>query len=248
MKFTQIPVDTFQQLQVNAGILVDGFAPATGTITNLIGATTGGINITATPTFSDYGDDIDNCPKNMKELKKIEEWEAKASGTFVSVTPSLAKMLVGAADIDSNNNTHIVPRKDLETTDFKDIWWIGDYSDKNGNQNGGFCAVHLLNALSTTGFNVQSADKAKGTFSFEFTGHYSMANQDTVPFEIFIKEGDDEVPVEYEYVDAELTDGFEYGVTYYTRSGSVGEYVYTEVEVGADYDENTTYYIKQVVS
>lgn len=248
MKFTQIPVDTFKTIQMNAGILVDGFNPATGVIGTLIGATSGGVNATATPTYSDYGDDIDNCPKNMLELKKLDSWEAKMTGTFTTVSVALAKRLVGAADIDAENEIHVVPRNDVLTTDFADVWWIGDYSDKNGNQNGGFCAVHLINALSTTGFAIQSGDKSKGQFSFEFTGHYSMEDQEKVPFEIFIKEGDDEVPVEYEYVDAGLTTGFEYGVTYYTRSGNVGSYVYTEVEVGADFDDQTTYYIKQVVS
>ena len=246
MKFTQIPVDTFQKLQMNAGILVDGFDPTTGTITTLIGATSGGVNATATPTFSDYGDDIDNCPKNMLELKKLESWEAKMTGTFVTVSAALAKRLVGAADIDSENNIHIVPRNDVLKTDFKDVWWIGDYSDLNGNQNGGFCAIHLINALSTTGFAVQSGDRAKGTFAFEFTGHYSMDEQDRVPFEIFIKEGEEDVPVEYEYVEADIT-GFEYGVTYYTRSGSVGSYVYTEVAQGAEFDSEETYYTRQVV-
>ena len=36
-----------------------------------------------------YGDDIDNCPKNTKELKKLDSWEAKMSGTFVTVTAEL---------------------------------------------------------------------------------------------------------------------------------------------------------------
>lgn len=68
MKFTKIPSDTFQKLQINAGILTTDFTPATGTVgeSGQIGATSGGINFTATPTFSDFGDDIDNCPKNIK--------------------------------------------------------------------------------------------------------------------------------------------------------------------------------------
>ena len=248
MKFTKIPADTFKNIQMNAGILVDSFVPATGVIGNIIGATSGGSNFTATPTYNDYGEDIDNCPKNTKELKKLESWEAKMTGNYVTVTPALGKRLVSAADIDAEDATHIIPRNDVLETDFEDIWWIGDYSDKNGNQNGGFCAVHMLNTLSTGGFQIQSTDKGKGQFAYEFTAHYSMAEQERVPFEIYIKEGDDEVPVEYEYVDAELTDGFEYGVTYYTRSGSAGSYVYTEVAQGAEYDSQTTYYIKQVVS
>lgn len=189
MKFTQIPADTFENLQMNAGILLDEFTPSTGVIGNIIGATTGGINFTATPTYSDYGEDIDNCPKNMKELKKLDSWEATLSGTFASVSASLAKTLIGAADADKSDATHIIPRNDILETDFQDIWWVGDYSNLNGDTNGGFCAVHLINALSTGGFQIQSTDKAKGQFAFSFTGHYSMDDQSRVPFEIFVKAG-----------------------------------------------------------
>lgn len=191
MKFTKIPSDTFQKLQINAGILTTDFTPATGTIgeAGQIGATTGGVNFTATPTFSDFGEDIDNCPKNMKELKKLDSWEAKMSGTFVNADTAIAKMLCGAADIGTPDTTKITPRNDLSSADFSDIWLVGDYSDKNGATNGGFIAIKLINALSTGGFQLKTADKAKGQFAFEFTGHYSMSAQDTVPFEIYIKAG-----------------------------------------------------------
>ena len=192
MKFTQIPTDTFKNLQMNAGILLDEFTPATGVIGNIIGATSGGVNFTATREFSDYGEDIDNCPKNMLELKKLTKWEAKMSGTFVALTATTAKTLIGAADVNSADATHIIPRNDILESDFKDIWWVGDYSNLNGDTNGGFCAVHLMNALSTGGFQIQSGDKTKGTFGFEFTGHYSMEAQDKVPFEIYIKVGTEE--------------------------------------------------------
>ena len=191
MKFTKIPSDTFQKLQINAGILTTDFTPATGTIgeAGQIGATTGGVNFTATPTFSDFGEDIDNCPKNMKELKKLDSWEAKMSGTFVNADTAIAKRLCGAADIGTSDTTKITPRNDLSSADFDDIWLVGDYSDKNGETNGCFSAIKLINALSTGGFQLQTSDKAKGQFAFEFTGHYSMSAQDTVPFEIYIKAG-----------------------------------------------------------
>ena len=191
MKFTKIPSDAFQKLQINAGILTTDFTPATGTIgeSGQIGATTGGVNFTATPTYSDFGEDIDNCPKNMKELKKLDSWEAKMTGTFVNADTAIAKLLCGAADIGSPDTTKVTPRNDLKDADFDDIWLVGDYSDKNGETNGGFIAIKLLNALSTGGFQLKTADKAKGQFAFEFTGHYSMSAQDTVPFEIYIKAG-----------------------------------------------------------
>ena len=191
MKFTKIPSDAFQKLQINAGILTTDFTPSTGAIgaAGQIGATTGGVSFAATPTYSDYGEDIDNCPKNMKELKKLESWEATISGTFVNADTAIAKMLVGAADIGTSDTTKITPRNDVLESDFETIWLVGDYSDKNGETNGGFIAIKLINALSTGGFQIQTADKAKGQFAFTFTGHYSMDAQDTPPFEIYIKAG-----------------------------------------------------------
>ena len=191
MKFTKIPSDAFQKLQINAGILTTDFTPSTGQIgaAGQIGATTGGVSFSATPTYSDYGEDIDNCPKNMKELKKLESWEATISGTFVNADTAIAKMLVGAADIGTPDTTKITPRNDVLESDFETIWLVGDYSDKNGETNGGFIAIKLINALSTGGFQIQTADKAKGQFAFTFTGHYSMDAQDTPPFEIYIKAG-----------------------------------------------------------
>lgn len=254
MKFTQIPTDTFSTLQLNAGILVSGatgFVPSTGVLTAsaILGATTGGITVSCVPTFVDFGDDVDNCPKNMMELKKLDSWECKISGTFVTVSTATAKLMLGAADIDSLDTTKITPRVDLTTSDFSDVWFVGDYSDKNGNTNGGFIAIHLLNALSTGGFSMKTDDKEKGQFTVEFTGHVSNSAQTVVPMVFYIKAGTDEIPVIYEYVEAELTSaGFEYGVTYYTRSGTSGSYVYTEVTAGTAYDSQTTYYIKQVAS
>ena len=191
MKFTRIPETTFQKLQLNAGILASNFTPATGTVeeTEIIGATTGGVNFVATPTYSDFGEDIDNCPVNVLELKRLDSWEVTMSGTFVTVDTNAAKLMIGAADIDGSDTTLVKPRNDVLETDFGDIWWVGDYSDKNGETNGGYVAIHMLNGLSTGGFQLQSGNREKGQFEFEFTGHYSIDAQDTVPFEVYIKAG-----------------------------------------------------------
>ena len=94
------------------------------------------------------------------------------------------------ADIDAQDSTKIVPRLDLADSDFDDLWIVGDYSDKNGEQKGGFIAIHMMNALSTGGFQMKTSDKAKGQFAFEYTAHFAMAEQTKVPYEIYIKAGD----------------------------------------------------------
>ena len=189
MKFTQLPSDAFQKLVLNAGILVDVFTPATATIGNLLGATSGGISFNSNPTYTDFGEDVDNCPPNTKELKRLESYDPTMSGTFLTCTPAVIKDLIGAADIDTTDTTKVLPRSVLVDADFTDLWWIGDYSDKNDGSTAGFLAIHLINALNTSGFQIQSGKNSKGQMSFEFHGHYSMADGDTPPFEIYCKAG-----------------------------------------------------------
>lgn len=192
MKYSQLPQDMFKHIQMNAGIIASSFAPETGEVARdaILGATSGGINFTATPSFTDFGEDIDNCPKNVKELKKLDSWEAKATGTFVSVTASTAKSLVGAADAEGDK---VTPRNDVADGDFSDLWLVGDYSEVNEDGSGtgkaGYIAIHMMNTLSTGGFQIQTSDKAKGQFAFEFTAHYSMDDPDQVPFEVYVKQG-----------------------------------------------------------
>lgn len=189
-RFTKIPANTFKEIQLNAGVLCSKFDPTTATVTedSIFGATSGGVNFTATPSFTDFGEDIDNCPANTMELKKLDSIEAKMSGTYVTVNTALGKQLAAAADVDASTGK-ITPRSELKPSDFSDVWFVGDYSDVNDDTNGGFIAVHLINALSTGGFQIQTTTKSKGQFAFEYTGHYSIEEPDTVPYELYIKAG-----------------------------------------------------------
>ena len=197
MRYTKISPNTFAELQLNAGILLSDFDPETGEFaleTDILGATTGGMTISCVPTYSDFGEDIDNCPKNMMELKQLDNWECTIGGTFLNVSADVVKLALGAADIDETNANKITPRRDVTEADFTDVWWVGDYSDKNGEEKGGYIAVHLMNALSTGGFSLRSGDKAKGQFDVTFTGHVSMDVQDVVPMEFYVVAGEDETP------------------------------------------------------
>lgn len=192
-KYTKIPTDTFEKIQMNAGIIVDDFNPQTGVASGLRYATTGGINFTDVPSFTDFGEDIDNAPKNTLELKEIESREVTVATTLVTIDPTTARELIGAADIDPLDQTHIIPRDDLKASDFHDKWILGDYSDVNTGEDAGYIAIHMMNVLSTGGFALQTADKGKGQLAATLMAHYSMKAQDTVPYEIYIKQGNEEV-------------------------------------------------------
>ena len=181
-KFTVIPQSTFEEMQMDAGVLLKTFTPATPTVPddeNIICATTGGISVSCVPTYSDLGEDVDNCPNNTKELKHLDGWECMMSFTALGTSPAAIKLALGAADIDSSDQTKITPRKDLAQTDFSDIWWVGDRAD------GGGVAVCLKNALSTSGFSLQTTKNGKGQISVELTGHVSISAQAVMPMEFY---------------------------------------------------------------
>lgn len=222
MKYTQYPANTFQKLQLNAGILVDSFDPSTGTIGNLLGATTGGITFNSNPEFSDFGEDIDNCPNNTMELKRLTSYDATLSGTFLTCTPEVIKSLLPAADVSS---IAIIPRTQLEVGDFTDLWWVGDYSDANTGADAGFLAIHLMNALNTSGFQIQSTKDGKGQMSFEYHAHYSIDNQSVVPFEIYCQEGTGtgtpSVTLSQHYIALKVNDVVNLGATVANSSSAI---------------------------
>lgn len=179
--FTVIPQDTFEGLQLDAGVLLKTFNPAQPAApadADIICATTGGINVSCVPTYSDFGEDVDNCPVNMMELKHLDGWDCKMSTTSLGTSPELIRLALGAADVTASSGK-IVPRRDLSQDDFSDLWWVGDRAD------GGMVAVKLMNALSTGGFSLQTTKNGKGQISIELTGHVSIDAQDVVPMEFY---------------------------------------------------------------
>lgn len=184
-RFTVIPQNTFNELQLDAGVLLKNFNISEPAVVDddIICATTGGINVSCVPTYSDMGEDVDNCPVNMKELKHLDSWECTMGFTSLGTSPESIRLALGAADITAQTGK-IVPRRDLEQTDFADLWWVGDRAD------GGLVAVQLKNALSTGGFVLQTTKNGKGQISVTLTGHVSINAQNVMPMEFYSVDGE----------------------------------------------------------
>lgn len=183
-KFTTIPENTFDNLQLDAGVLLTSFNPGNVKAPDdedILCATTGGITATCIPTYSDLGEDVDNCPSNVMELKHLDSWECKLAFTSLGTNVDSIRTALGAADIGGNS---VAPRRDLDEDDFEDsLWWVGDKAD------GGCVAVELKNALSTGGFSLQTTKSGKGQISCEITGHVSIEEQDVVPMVFYSLDG-----------------------------------------------------------
>lgn len=183
---TRVTEDFFDTIQLDAGILVKGWDPShPDTITDamIVCATTGGINPTCVPTYSDLFEDVDNAPNNTKEGLHIDSWACGISTTALNHDLAAIKLALGAADTASNK---VTPRYTIKDADFADLAWLGDMAD------GKLAAVVLKNALSTGGYSLQTTKNGKGQLALTINGYTSIEDYDAttgeypVPMEFYI--------------------------------------------------------------
>lgn len=180
-KFTKVSEDIFNECVIDSGILLKTF-DVTGKTevadADIVCDTTGDISATCVPTYSDMGEDVNNCPAGMKELMNLDGWETRLSFTALNVTAETIRLALGAADVTEGK---VVPRQTLEQTkDFSDIWLVCNL------MGGGFAAVHLMNALSTAGLSLTATKNGKGRLQIELGGHVSLDKQNVVPMEFYV--------------------------------------------------------------
>ena len=146
--FNQVNSQELDDIQVNAGMLLKTFnpsSPAAPTASNIISATTGGITANCTPTFEDFGSDIDNCPNNTREMKRITGYDCTLSTTLLGMNEETFKLAIGAAtkySATSERPASVEPRAQVAIQDFGDIWFVSEKVDDK------IIAIQLENALS----------------------------------------------------------------------------------------------------
>lgn len=198
MRYTQVASDAFQHLQLNAGVILTEFNPESpGTPSTLKSkiafATAGGAEFNSTPTYIDYGEDIDNIPANTKQMKRVQSYEPHLTGTAKTFNESARDRLLSCYTRTAITGGYkYVPNPELSESDFDDIWWVGDYSANNSNEGGGGVAIRIMNAINTGGFQFKSNDDGKGDFAFDFQGHYDIDDIDVVPWEVYVLDGEAE--------------------------------------------------------
>lgn len=126
-------------------------------------------------------------------------YSASASSSVVTLTEKSAFYGIGVPEVDTSSLSagsatlvtttegkgatyKIKPNDGLSASDFQDVWIVGDTSA------GGFIAIHLKNALNTSGFQIKTSKDDKAQFAFEFHAHYSLSDISDIPYEIFIRE------------------------------------------------------------
>lgn len=170
---------TIESLQLNAGVLLSSYTKGVDIDeANIIGATRGGGSFSAAPEMHQVA--VDGAPTYTRGLERNDGWNVSLSFTMVEFTPHTVSRALGTgvSVTTANANTVITAIRDVLTSDYSDVWWVGDTSaGKN-------VVIHVQNALNLSGLSLSVADKGEGTFALTLQGHHDIEDLDKAPFDI----------------------------------------------------------------
>lgn len=191
---TGVRPETYDKLQLNAGILLKDldYASATDSAslatliatakssgTGILGATRGGGTFTLTPTMRFI--EADGVRNKFKGGTVCDGWDVKLSATLLEITgDNLKAAIPGASAVTSGNKTTITIARGFGDDAYIDnIIWVGDTS-------AGLMLIDLKNALNTKGFSLTFADKGEGTIPVEFEAHCDSVSSENLPVTIIL--------------------------------------------------------------
>lgn len=196
---TALRSDTFNKLQLNAGILLKNLnyssvtdatalktaianiiSGGTSPIGEMIGATRGGGTFTATRELRTP--EIDGMRYGFKGSDFVDSVDAYLSTTLVEVTPQNVQDLLtaGVTPTTSGKKTTVKMNTAITSSNYlTNICWVGDLA------NGQMVLICLKNAINTADFTFTYTDKGEGTLAAEFHARQAAVNDyDEAPFEI----------------------------------------------------------------
>ena len=187
--FSGITTNTPKHLQLDAGCFFKNYNPASDTpqsaSAKLIGATAGGGSFSAVPTIRQI--EIDGKRGAVKGLETIDDWVVTMTANVKEITADVLKraLATGASSAYTTSAsapyTKVVASSELADAHYiENITWIGRLS---GTQNP--IMIVIKNALATNGLTLTVADKAEGVIPVTLTGHYTISDMETPPFEIY---------------------------------------------------------------
>lgn len=179
---TGVTSTTKENLQLGAGVVLTEYTPG-GEVSpgSIIGATRGGGSFTAVPTMRQI--DADGIPTNLKDFKVIDDYVVTLNTTLIEFKEEALKLAMPATSSSSSGTAKTIKAgHTIASTEYKDIYWVGDKAD------GGKVVIKIKNALSTSGLNLTITNKGEGTYALTVVGHYDISNLDEAPFEFILED------------------------------------------------------------
>lgn len=186
--FSGLSAKTPQHLQMDAGAFLRNYDVETDTFatakaTKLLGATVGGGSFSAVPTIRRI--EVDGAKGAVKGLETVDEWVVTMTANVKEITVDALKTALAASEATSIDTpagyTKITGKCNIALEDYLDnLTWVGRLSGSEDP-----VIIVVKNVLGTNGLTLSFADKAEGVIPVTVTGHYTMDDLETPPFEIY---------------------------------------------------------------
>ena len=195
---TALRAETFQNLQLNAGMFVKNFdystiadkaamktalaairTGASGALGTLIGATRGGGSFTVVREMRQP--EADGRRYGFVGDTYVDSVDAQISTTIIEITVDNLKDAFGSADVTGAAPKQTMKlRTAIDTDDYlTNICWIGDLAD------GRYVLICLKNPLNQADFSMTWTDKGEGEIPVEFHAKQAEVDDyDYAPFEL----------------------------------------------------------------
>lgn len=188
MRITGLTANTPKNLLLDAGAFFLNYDPTKDTLETsqpkLIGATQGGGSFSAVPTVRQH--EVDGAPANTKGLETIDGWVVTMVANVKEVTITSLKTALGAVKVEQTISdgpegySKISGKDKIEDSDYSNnITWIGKLKGSEKP-----VMIVISNALSVNGLNLTVADKNEAVIPITLTGHYTLDDLETPPYEI----------------------------------------------------------------
>lgn len=193
---TGVRADSFPNLQLDAGVFVEGFDYSTiTTLDDLItaaiaaidsegclGATSGGMTLSSTPEIRNI--ELDGMRQDFKGSQVKDKTVVTIETTLTEFTPENLRRVLCASEISTDGDVVTIRERlniDIDQDYIDSLTWMGDLLD------GRMAMVTLFNCLNTSGMSWAAADKANATLPVTFTATNSdFADRDYAPYHIKI--------------------------------------------------------------
>lgn len=191
---TSLRPETFDNLQLNAGVFLFNFDANTYTTTtaledavlaaleagtDIMGATIGGGSFNATPSIRQIEADGMRYPIVGSTVNDM--WTVNLSTTMKEVNPENFQRALMTCDMTKEGNvTKLEVRTDIKPEDYiPRCSWVGDTSR-------GFVLIELDNVLNIAGAAFTFTDRGEGQIPVEFQAHVGdLSKMDKAPFRIW---------------------------------------------------------------
>lgn len=172
--------ETAENLILDSGVIYKNYNKTTHTGT-LVGATQGGAEFSAIPTFRNI--QVDGIKgEDIKGLNPIDFWKTSLKFSMLEVTRDTLKMALGATSVTTLDGDYesIKGKNYIADTDYySNIAFVGK---KSGSAKP--IVIIIDEAMNKTGLTLVTADSKEGVLPVEMIGHASPTGTNAPPFEI----------------------------------------------------------------